>query len=814
MKFIYHQTCKRLIAMYIFFVTQPVIAQDNTFQIKGTLTVKNMAIPGATVYLLRAVDTVLIKTDFSTQNGEFIFENLQAGDYRIKTTGIGIVTYHSAVLHLAGNLNLGRIELLQHTNSLQEVTISATKPFVQQQLNKTVLNVAGSISAAGSTALEILEKAPGVTIDQNDNIGMRGRQGVIVMIDGKRVPMTGTELATFLRGTSSNAIDRIDLITNPSAKYDAQGSTGIIDIKLKKDSRIGTNGTLSGSAGQGIYAKAAGGFNLNHRSKKMNYFGSYNFTYRDDVNNLQLYRQFFEQDTTNFTGAYDQDNHFYNEVGSHNYRLGVDYSLSPKATVGIASNNLSTLITTRTAHTSNAYDENDKYISSFLTDGFTHTTRGNHGINLNYRQAFDSTGKALTADLDYARYYNTDNPDIITSYFNSANVNTGADFVLHGDLSGALRIRSAKFDYVQPLKNKGRFEAGVKNSYVSSDNNVEYYDRSDGNNRLDTSKSNRFLYQEHINAAYANLNKVWKRFDVQFGLRSENTLTKALQLKNNSSFRRSYLQLFPSVFVAYTLNEKNKLGASFTRRVNRPTYKQLNPFNIFLDSSSYSAGNPALKSELSNNIELSYTYDEKYIAKISYSRTTDNILNVFSLDPLKTNVVIQTYRNLAINRYYAASVSIPFNAGNWLSSSNNGVIYYNVYKGNLINTNLNKGRTSFNISSVNNIILGRGTSAEVISRYQSADLNGFFNFRPIFVLSSGIQKLLWNKNASIKLNFSDVFYSNNIKVLSVSNGYRENFTQRRDSRVVMFTFNWRFGSGQGSPAKRRDSAEEEKRRAG
>jgi len=415
--------------------------------------------------------------------------------------------------------------------------------------------------------------------------------------------------------------------------------------------------------------------------------------------------------------------------------------------------------------------------------------------------------------LDYARYYNTDNPDITTRFFNNIHTNTSADYVLHGDLSGSLRIKAAKLDYVQPLKNKGRFETGIKSSFVSSDNNVAYYDRSNRESELDTSRSNRFFYQEYISAAYANLYKVWKRFNMQLGLRAENTSTKGLQLNNNSSFSRSYLQLFPSVFAAYNLNPKNKIGASFSRRVNRPTYRQLNPFNIFIDSSTYSAGNPALKPELSNNVEFSYTYDERYIAKISYSRITDNILNVISLDPVKTNVVIQTYRNLAVNHHYAASLSIPLIASNWLSSSNNAVIYYNSYKGNLVNTNLNQGRVSFNVSSVNNINLGKGTSAEVISSYQSADLNGFCNIRPIFVLSTGIQKLLWNKKASIKLNVSDVFYTNYIKVLSVSNGYRENFTQLRDSRVAMLTLNWRFGSGQAAPGKRRDSAENEKNRA-
>lgn len=791
-------------------------AQTTGYQIKGSLANGQQAdVSGLQVQLLRAPDSVLVKMELADKDGGFTFDQVKPGNYRIRITDISFQTYRSAPITLSANINLGNIQLQKRNNTLKEVNVSASRPYIQQQYDKTVLNVAGSITATGSTAMEVLEKAPGISVDQNDNISMRGRQGVVVMIDGKRVPMTGAELATLLRGTSANAIDKIDLITNPSAKYDAQGNAGIIDIKLKKDNRNGTNGSVTGSFGQGIYRKNAAGLTLNNRSKNLNVFGSYNYNYAGNVNSLDISRQFFEQNTTNFIGAYEQRNRFYSTVNSHNYRLGADYYISPKTILGIVGNGLNTNIDRRNDNRADSYNAQNVFNSYFLTNGTAATGRSSYSVNANLKHTLDSTGKELTTDLDYARYNNNDVQDFTSRFFNLNNTPTRNDYILHGDLNGALNIKSFKADYSQPLMGKGRFETGIKGSWVNSDNDVQFYNRSNGGNVLDAGKSNHFLYKENINAAYANINKSWGKLDLQAGLRLENTNTNGVQMTNNDKFDRHYTQLFPSAYAGYHVNAKNEVGLSLSRRINRPTYNQLNPFVIFLDSTTYSGGNPGLKPELSNNLEFTYTYDQKYIAKLSYSRTTDNIINVLSLVPDQDRVVIQTFRNLAVNNYYAFTLTIPVTIGKWLNSSNNGVLYYSNYKGNLVNTNLNNGQASFNINSSNTITLGGGFSSEVIASYQSKQIYGFLDINKIFTMAVGVQKQFWDKRATLKLAMVDVFHSNKTNGLTVSNGYRENFRQWRDTQVGTLSFTYRFGKNQLAPARRRATgAEDEKRRAG
>lgn len=791
-------------------------AQSPVYQIKGTLTNNDKAdVTGLQVQLLRAADSALVKMELADKDGHFAFDQIKAGNYRIRISDLSFQVYRSAVIDLSANVNLGTIQLQKRNNTLKEVNVSASRPYIQQQYDKTVLNVAGSITATGSTAMEVLEKAPGISVDQNDNISMRGRQGVLVMIDGKRVPMTGAELATLLRGTSANAIDKIDLITNPSAKYDAQGNAGIIDIKLKKDNRNGTNGSLTGSWGQGIYRKNAAGLTLNNRTKNVNVFGSYNYNYAGNVNNLDISRQFYELNTTNFLGAYEQRNRFYSTVNSHNYRLGVDYNLSPKTIIGIVGNGLNTGIDRHNANRADSYNAQNIFNSYFLTNGTANSKRSNYSVNLNLKHTLDSTGRELTTDFDYARYNNNDVQDFTSRFFDLNNAPTRNDYILHGDLNGALNIKSAKVDYSQPLKGKGRFETGLKSSWVNSDNDVQFFNRSNGNNVLDAGKSNQFLYKENINAAYANVNKTWGKFDLQAGLRLENTNTQGIQMTSTDKFKRNYTQLFPSAYAGYHLSAKNEIGLSLSRRINRPTYNQLNPFIIFLDSTTYSGGNPELKPELSNSFEFTYTYNQKYIAKLSYTRTTDNIVNILSLVPNQDRVVIQTFRNLAVNNYYALSLTVPVTVGNWLSSSNNGVLYYANYKGNLVNTNLNNGLASYNINSSNTVTLGKGFTAEVIASYQSKSVYGFLNINGIFTMAAGVQKQFWDKRASLKLAMTDIFHSNKANGLNVSNGYTENFRQWRDTQVGTLSFTYRFGKNQLAPARRRATgAEDEKRRAG
>lgn len=774
----------------------------------------------ANVLLLQAADSSLVKGTLSDDAGAFQFEGIAVGRYKVVASmvGFGKSRAMEATVTAANEVvKLSPIMMSQAATALKEVVIEGQKPLIEQHLDKTVLNVENSIVSAGSTALEVLEKAPGVTIDQNDNISMRGRPGVIVMIDGKPVPMTGSELANMLRGMSANSVEKIELVTNPSAKYDAAGNSGIIDIKLKRDKSMGTNGTFNASYGQGRYAKSNQGVQLNHRTRKFNLFGNYNYVLRKDFNELDIYRRFFNENG-GFTGAYDQQNVFNMTYNNHSARVGADYFVSPKTVLGVVANGFFMDIDRTSDNSSSVINTLDQLESSFLTKALVEHGRRNRGINFNLKHTIDSVGREITADVDYIAFRNSDVQNFTTNYYNLSGEQLRNPYLLYGTLDGDLTIRSAKVDYRQPLTAiGGNLEAGLKSSLVSADNDLQFYDRSDGGNVFDTDKSNHFLYDENINAAYVNANKKWTKLNVQLGLRLENTIAKGEQLSEvptDKKFDRNYTQLFPSAAMNYSLNKKHDLGVSVSRRINRPSYNQLNPFKNFLDPSTYAAGNPYLRPELSYSFELTHTFDQRFITKLSYSRTTDVMVQVLAPAPEGDKLVRQTPENLATLDYYSLTLTAPFSVGNWFTSTNNATLYYGLYRGFLADTDLRNGRPTFDLNSNNSIKLPNDWSAELVGTYNSREVYGFLEVEPIWFVSAGVQKQFWDRKASLKLNVTDAFYTNKARGFTSLARYAENFYQRRDTQVATLSFSYRFGQAKADPSRRRTgSAEEETRRA-
>lgn len=804
-----------LISVTTYINTTYAQAPAPVYPINGRLTAADGApVKEVMIQLLHAADKKLAKVAYPDSLGNFTFEQIKAGNYLLLTQSMYFSPYQSAPFTHQQSTSLGNIALQTASTRLKEATVTANKPFVQQQYDKTVINVASSIASAGSTALEVLEKSPGVTIDQNDNIAMRGRQGVLIMIDGKQVPMTGQDLANMLRNMSANQIETIDLITNPSAKYDAAGNAGIIDIKLKKGKKSGTNGNVSLSYGQGMYPKISPSFNFNTKHKNLNVFGSYNYTFRQEVNDLTIFRQFYDADNK-FTGANNYNNFFKHQSSSHNARIGADYNISKNAVIGFSANGIfanNSVGTNSVAHTLDAQQQPN---GSFITLGKTQPQRNNNSFNINYKQTLDTSGRELSADVDYARYTFDDNQLYNTRYYDVNSVENKTPYILFGDLTGNLSIRAFKIDYTQPLKNIGaKLEAGIKSSWVKSDNDVQFFDRSNGGNKLDEGKSNRFIYHENINAAYVNASKKWQHLTLQLGLRLENTNADGKQVVNTSTFNRDYTQLFPSGYVGYEFNDQHDLGLSMSRRIERPSYRQLNPFRVFLDPLTSAMGNPYLLPEITNSFELTHTFKQDYVTKIGYSITRDNMLSVLAPD-VQPNTVLQTDRNLARYDYYNASFSFPVNIGKWFNSMNTALVYYGRYSGYLANTNLDASRVSFNFNSVNTIIIDAATSLEITGDYESRTYYGFLDVGSFWFINAGAQRLLWHKKASLKINVNDIFFTNRTNAVTRLTGYGETFIQKRDTRVATITFTYKFGgTTSGNPKRKTGGAEEEKRRAG
>lgn len=804
-----------IITVYVITYVNCASAQEiRSFSLKGTVgDGQKTRLNDITIHLLKASDKSLVKLESPGTDGSFIFEKIQEGNYLLITQSINYAKYESELITLNKDVDVGKINLQAISTDLKEVTITAAKPFVQQQYDKTVLNVANSISAVGNTALEVLAKAPGITLDQNDNIVMRGKQGVVVMIDGKLQPMSGQDLAHMLKSMQATQIEKIDLITNPSAKYDAAGNAGVIDIRLKKGNNVGTNANVTLSFGQGKYAKVNPSFNFNHRARALNVFGSYNYGFNQNFNKLDILRDFYSP-TNQLTGSNNYNNYFKFQFDNHNARIGSDFYVNKNIVLGFSANGSYSDGNVSTNSFANSYNGQSQYTGSFKTTGTNTPSRNTNSLNLNYRHTLDTTGKVLSADVDIASFGSNEIQHNLTNYVNAGGTPTQSPYQLRGKLNGDLTIKSFKIDYQQHIKSiKAKMEIGVKSSWVNSDNDVQFFNLSNGGSVLDVAKSNHFIYDENINAAYLNANRSWKKLSLQLGLRLENTKANGLQVTDNTTFERKYTQVFPSGYVGYTFTENSDLGLSLSRRINRPSYRQLNPFKVFLDPLTYSTGNPYLKPELSNSFELTHTYKQKYITKLGYSKTTDNILTILSPDA-QPNSVIQTNRNLAEFDYYNVSFGFPISIGKWLNSTNNALAYYGRYSGNLVNTDLSASRVSFNFNSSNQLKINASTTAEVIGNYQSRTYYGPLDIKGNWGLAVGVQKQLFARKATLKLSVSDVFYTTKVDAYTLLAGYGEQFYQSRDSRVATLSFSYRIGRAQVASARRTGAADEEKRRAG
>ncbi len=506
------------------------------------LNEKNEPLENATIELLKSNDSTLAKVSLTDKNGVAEFEKIIYGSYLLKTSATNYTTTFSNAFIFSletSGVKLPDIRLLPGSTQLGEVVVSARKPFIQKLNDRIVVNVDNSIVSAGSTALEVLARSPGVSVDQDDVISLKGRQGVIIMIDGKPTPMTGADLANYLRGLPSAVIERIDLITNPSAKYDASGKAGIIDIRMKKDQRLGANGTMTAGYGQGIYPKANAGTTFNYRNKKINVFGNYNFSYRENLNHLILDRSFYDNGV--YHGGDLKDNYAKLPFKAHTARFGVDYFLDNKTIIGVVTNGSFYHFDRSASNNSIVIDDQHKESSTFQTASSNNDGSNNIVANVNLKHTFDSTGRELTADIDYGVYTSGSLSRSSTKYYHLDGSMLQPDYILDGDQDGKLKFKTVKADYVLPFKKGVKLETGFKTSFVSSDNDAKFFDVSTGTPQKDAGKTNHFFYKENNNAVYFNVSKEFKKFNIQVGLRGEQTNVKTTQAIGNVQWDSSYL---------------------------------------------------------------------------------------------------------------------------------------------------------------------------------------------------------------------------------------------------------------------------------
>ncbi|MDR2273183.1 MAG: TonB-dependent receptor [Sphingobacterium sp.] len=752
----------------------------------------------------------LIKTEFVNVDGTFRFEKLTKGSYFLKISQQQSDIYNSEVFQLIDqNLLLPTIRVSE--NRLETVVITKIRPYIERQEGKIILNVENSLQNSGGTALEILEKAPGVNVDGNDNISLRGKGNLLIQINGKNTQLTADALVDYLRGIPAAVIEKIEFVTNPSSKYDAAG-TSIINIKLKKGIKKGTNGTISAAAGMGRFIKNTNSISINHSNNAINLFANYNFAYREVFNDLVLDRSFYNRG--DFTKAYLQDNFTKLDSRNHSARGGFDYDLNSKNLVGAVISFNGNLITPHGDSQTTILDEKHHATHQTATQSSNRNNWRNLGLNLNHKYRIDSLGSALNTDVDFIRYFNSSIQNFKTTTTFLDDDSNSTPYLLKGNISGQLNIYSLKSDLTKLFEQNWKLETGIKTSFVKSDNDMKFHDYSAQVPVLDQSKSNRYIYEEYIHAFYGSLSKKWANIKGTIGFRAEHTNVSGTQLTTGQLNKKHYLQFFPNVAFTLDINTDNSLEISVSRRITRPSYIQLNPFKYYINPTTYKTGNPELNAQTSQNIELTYSLKSKYIATLSYSKTSNNITSV--VKPIVENgenITVQTDDNLKSAAHYGIYLLAPIRASNCWDINTNINLYYATYTGNISGTQIDKrGNINFDMNVVNSFKLSNNYTIELAANYRSAEVYAFAHILPLGAVNIAAQKKFKSNNA-LKLSMNDLFRTNYYRGNTVYNDYIENFNAKRDTRVIMLSYSYNFGAGKPVQSRRNGGAEDLKQRA-
>ncbi len=773
-------------------------AQNNTGTISGTITDSlQRPLEGATILLVTGAKDVPVKSALSDDKGVFILEKIKFGTYKLLVSMTGFYRYSDTAVIISEErkiIDAGNVKLVKSPATLRDVTVTAQRPPVERKIDRTVVNADQMVSAAGSTAMEVLEKSPGVSVDNNGVISLKGKNSVTIFIDDKPTYLSGTDLENYLRSLPASSVDQIELMTNPPAKYDAAGGGGVINIRLKRTKVKGFNGSLNTAYTQGVYPKTNNSFNFNYRSGKFNTFGTLTQNYAKNFSDLTIDRHFKHPDGSRY---YDFLQSTYIKPSGHAFSLkaGADYYANEKSTFGIVLTGLARKGQRDNDNTSRILNYAYQLDSTVVAHNTQDNSFKNGGINLNFRKRISKNGPEFSMDADYI-HYGTGNIQEFNNFTFLANNTLSQQDRLAGDLPAVINIYSLKADYTHPLKKGWEVDAGAKSSYTKTDNVADYFSTLNNVTKPDYEKTNHFIYKETIHAAYINSSHEGKRWSMQLGLRAESTLSNGRQLGNlvkpDSAFKRTYTSLFPTAYLNYKLDSSGNhtLTLDYGRRISRPYYQDLNPFISPLDKFTYYVGNPFLKPAYTHNIQLSYSYKSRITAGFRYSFTSNNTNETIE-------IVNGTYYsrpgNIGKITNISGSLEGDLPLRKWLNFG-----YYtevtNIHsKTNFYTGFLNTRGTFWFVQPNLRFTFKKGWTAQVDGFYQTGLTSNQFYLLERGRLNAGISKKV-TPALTVRAAVNDILYTNiNRGIINNLANTEANWRNANDSRTVTIAIAYRFG---------------------
>lgn len=803
-----------ILVFFVILFCTPTSAQSGaTAQINGKITtINNDPLPYANLVVFKVSDSSLVKGAMSDDLGLFFLEKIPVGKYYVSASILGFKTYNSEPFQITANekKEFGTIQLEEENFELDEVMVVSKKPLIQNKVDRVVLNIENSVLAAGNSAMDILQKAPGVTLD-NGVFKLIGKSNVLILINGKQTYLSQDQLKNLLSSTQSSVIESIEIMTNPSAKYDASGNAGIINIKMIKTQDAGTNVNVNLGNGQGRYRNTNGGIALNHRNELLNIFANYDYSDSEDFSTLEVdrYTSFSRQSTFFNSSSFDRFRY-----KTHTFKFGTDIYLSPKSTLGFIINgnfrdgNSKLKGTTEISAQRGIVDSTVVGLNTgrFSTKYITY--------NLNYNVKLDTIGTNLAFSYDYSNSRKNDRFHF-SNRFLDGNQNEYRPTDNFRNLTPQdADIYVGKVDFVHPFNETSNLEAGLKYSSVKTDNILQYGILQDNGDYVnDERRSNRFIYSEKISAAYANYSIRLGSYSIQTGLRAERTASTGNSVTDANIVDRTYTDLFPTLFVQKKINDSNTISASYGRRIDRPNYASLNPFVYYIDQYTFRFGNPFLKPQYTNSYNIGYLLKNKYKLDLSYSSTKDAIAFILLTDE-ESQSISQTDANLNGFNFYSLNINAPIKITNWWNTYNNLSMYYSQYKSDEVEgAPLQLEKLAWQISTSHSFTIDERSSAEFSANYVSPNVYGVFNLKSYYGMDVGVSRSFFDGKMNLKFAINDIFYTRGKRTtFSTLPNSSYDIDTNYDSRVFWLNVSYKFGNIKLKSTDKRGGAEEEKNR--
>lgn len=786
-------------------------ASKEISKISGTVVDQSgTPVPFANVALIATDGQGLVDGAVSDEEGRFLIESIKTAKVQLVVTSIGFSTYTSEAFDMKPGMikDLGKLTIEDEMTGLDEVTVQSTRPEIIIEPDKTVVNVEGTVMAEGSNALDVIGRSPGIYVDQDGIINLNGRAGVVVMINDRQTYMSATDLANFLRAMPADNIKSIEVINNPSARFDAEGSAGVINIRLKKNTVDGVFGNVQAGGQYNGFWAPIGGVSLNVKKGKWSSNADLNYNHYANLNELDIERNF---DVTEGVSHFLQESRIKQRNKNLFFNGATNYEINENHNIGL--NVQASDFNNKTTNPSLTAIQTPGVAEITYLDSYNDSDGGGNRFfgNLHYGGNLDTLGTKLTADVDFTRM-NSDSQSLLST---STWAGDDPSIAENGNLKTLndmyYNIFTAKVDFVKPL-GKGTLETGVKGSWVKSDNNLDLSLSVEDGPYEPSPNSNHFIYHENVLAGYVSYKgKISEKLSYQAGLRGEHSNIEGNSVTLDQINKQDYFNLFPSAFLQHKVSENYQIVYNANRRITRPNYRLLNPFVYYIDPLTTERGNPNLTPQYSNNFEMNHVVKGTYQFTVGYSETTDAFMQVFIQDDEARTTTTYT-DNFDKTRNANFRAIVPVQLKEWWGTSNMVQVNYNRYKSQIGDDYLDNEQTSFMVRSQHNLNLPKGFKLELVGMYLGPQIWGQGEIDGFGWVDAGVTKTIMDDKLTIAVNATDLFRTQVIKAKVDFADIDTSFRQYRSNQGIRFTLRYRFAKGESFRVNKSTGSSEERNR--